>query len=205
MPFNKSLIKMRSYGCPGRVSIFAPNLFCVKRPETTEEQFLEIFYKYSDPLFQYVLRLTGNEETAKDIVQECFTRVWENIEKIDWRPDLLPLLVTYIKNLLRDEYRKKKHYKNLLGEMGHALKDASARPVAEESLALQERQKKLADSLGELSEKRRQIFSLVKLQGLSYKEVSENLDVSIADIKKQIRLSLQHLRKVMNTLLYSFF
>lgn len=174
----------------------------MKRPETKEDKFLGIFYKYSDPLFRYVCKLTGNEETAKDIVQECFTRVWENIEQIDTTPDILPLLITYIKNLLRDEYRKNKNYKHLLGEIGQDMKDVSTKPAAEDVLSLKERQKKLELSLNQMSEKRRNIFSMVKLEGMSYKEVSENLDVSIPDIKKQMRLSLQELRKIMNSLIY---
>lgn len=170
----------------------------MKHPETREDKFIKIFSEYSDPLFYYVLKLTGSEENAKDIVQECFTRVWENIEKIDMQAAILPLLVTYIKNLLRDEYRKNKNYKHLLSEIGEDLKDASLRPAAEDSLALKERQKRLDTSLSELPEKCKNIFRMVRLEGLSYKEVAETLHVSVADIKKQMRLSLHHLRKAMN-------
>ena len=169
------------------------------RSEKSEEKFLNIFTAYSNPLFYYVLKLTENEESAKDIVQECFVRVWENIEKIDTEDNVLPLLVTYIKNLMRDEFRKNKNYKHLLSEIGEQAKDALTPPDAEHSLALKDRQRQLEYSLSLLSEKRKNIFRMVRLEGLSYKEVSESLDISIPDIKKQMRLSLQFLRKVMNT------
>ena len=173
------------------------------RSETLDEKFLSIFSAYSNPLFYYVLKLTENEESAKDIVQECFVRVWENIEKIDTEEKVLPLLITYIKNLMRDEFRKNKNYKHLLAEIGERNKDVPALPDAEHSLALQDRQRQLDHSLSMLSEKGKNVFRMVRLEGLSYKEVAESLGLSIPDIKKQMRLSLQFLRKVMNT--YFFF
>lgn len=177
--------------------------YSVTRSEKLDEKFLRIFSAYSDPLFYYVLKLTENEESAKDIIQECFVRVWENIERIDTEEEILPLLITYIKNLLRDEFRKNKNYKHLLGVISESTKGALAPPDAEHSLALQDRQKQLDYSLSQLSEKRKSIFRMVRLEGLSYKEVAESLDLSIPDIKKQMRLSLQFLRKVMN--MYFFF
>jgi len=170
-----------------------------------DEKFLAIFSEYSSSLFYYVLKLTENEDTAKDIVQECFIRVWENIEKIDTASPILPLLITYIKNLLRDEYRKNKNYKHLLVQVGEEMKDISSRPTAEDSLALKDREKQLNTSLQQLSEKRKHIFSMVRLQGLSHKEVAASMNVSVADVKKQMRLSLQHLKKVMNVLMFMIF
>jgi RNA polymerase sigma factor (sigma-70 family) len=170
----------------------------ITNAEKLRDEFLAIFSEYSTPLFYYVLKLTENEDTAKDVVQECFVRVWENIEKIDKSAPVLPLLITYIKNLMRDEFRKNKNYRHLLAEISESAKGAMAPPDAEFSLALRDRQQQLDHSLNLLSEKRKNIFRLIKIEGLSYKEVAETLDLSIPDIKKQMRLSLQFLRKVMN-------
>lgn len=171
--------------------------------EKLRDKFLTIFSQYSTPLFYYVLKLTENEENAKDIVQECFLRVWENIDTIDTESDILPLLITYIKNLMRDEFRKNKNYKHLLVDIREEMKDAVSLPAAEHSLALKERQRQLEYSLSQLSEKKQHIFRMIRMDGLSYKTVAESLDLSIPDIKKQMRLSLQFLRKVMN--MYFFF
>ena len=167
-----------------------------------KDKFLAIFSQYSQPLFYYVLKLTENEENAKDIIQECFLRVWENIDTIDVDSDLLPLLITYIKNLMRDAFRKNNNYKHLLLEMRQEMTGAIALPIAEHMLELKDRQQQLEYSLSLLSEKRRNIFRMVRIDGLSYKKVAESLDLSIPDIKKQMRLSIQFLRKVMNTYLF---
>ena len=177
----------------------------MNRSERSEEKFLSIFSEYSSPLFYYVLKLTENENNAQDIVQECFIRVWENIEKIDTSSPVLPLLITYIKNLLRDEYRKNRNYQHLLAETGEAMKDAVSLPAAEDSMALKDREKQLDLFLSRLSEKRRLIFSMVRLQGYSHKEVAASMNISVADVKKQIRLSLQHLKKMISVVIYMLF
>jgi len=177
----------------------------VNRSDKSAEKFLDLFNTYSSPLYYYVLKLTENESNAQDIVQECFVRVWENIEKIDTSAPVLPLLITYIKNLLRDEYRKNRNYRHLLAAAGEEMKDAVSLPAAEETMALKEREKQLDFFLGLLSEKRRRIFSMVRLQGHSHKEVAASMNISIADVKKQVRLSLQHLRKMMTMILHMLF
>jgi RNA polymerase sigma-70 factor (ECF subfamily) len=70
--------------------------------------------------------------------------------------------------------------------------------AAELSLDLQDKEKLLRVSLEQLPAKRRQIFGLVKEQGLSHKEVAEQLGIATGTVEKQVGLSLQFLRKELN-------
>lgn len=181
----------------------------VNSPINLNEKFYEVFSKYGDGLYYYVLKLTANEEKSKDIVQECFLRLWENMEWIDTNTNLLPLLVTYIKNLLIDDFRKEQKRKLFLTSLQQQQPGESIQPEAEQLLALKDRQAQLSATLSGLSDKRQLIYRMVKQEGLTYKEVSHELSISIADVKKQMRLNLQVLRKVMQMLLtywllYSF-
>lgn len=173
----------------------------VNNPIKSNEKFHQVFSQYGDGLYYYVLKLTGNEEKAKDIVQECFLRLWENIDTIDTDSNLLPLLVTYTKNLLIDDFRKEQKRKQFLHSFQQQMRDEATQPEAERQLALKERQAQLSATLSGLSDKRQLIFHLIKQEGMSYKEVAQQLSLSMADVKKQMRLSLQVLRKVMHLLL----
>jgi len=64
------------------------------------QQFQAVFARYGDGLYYYVLWITGDEMAAKDIVQECFLRLWQNRQVMATNADPLPLLVTYIKKRL---------------------------------------------------------------------------------------------------------
>lgn len=173
----------------------------VNSPINLNEKFYEVFSQYGDGLYYYVLKLTANEEKSKDIVQECFLRLWENMESIDTSTNLLPLLVTYIKNLLIDDFRKEQKRKLFLTSLQQQQPGEIVQPEAEQQLALKDRQAQLTATLSGLSDKRQLIYRMVKQEGLTYKEVSRELSISIADVKKQMRLSLQALRKVMQMLL----
>lgn len=170
-------------------------------PSNLNEKFYEVFSQYGDSLYYYVLKLTANEEKSKDIVQECFLRLWENIESIDTSTNLLPLLITYIKNLLIDDFRKEQKRKLFLTSLQQQQPGDFIQPEAEQQLALKDRQAQLSATLSDLSDKRQLIYRMVKQEGLTYKEVSRLLSISIADVKKQMRLNLQVLRKVMQMLL----
>ena len=173
----------------------------VNSPISLNEKFYEVFSQYGDGLYYYVLKLTANEEKSKDIVQECFLRLWENMESIDTSTNLLPLLVTYIKNLLIDDFRKEQKRKLFLTSLQQQQPGEMVQPEAEQLLALKDRQAQLSATLSGLSDKRQLIYRMVKQEGLTYKEVSRELSISIADVKKQMRLNLQVLRKVMQMLL----
>lgn len=173
----------------------------VNSPISLNEKFYEAFSQYGDSLYYYVLKLTANEEKAKDIVQECFLRLWENMASVDTSTNLLPLLVTYIKNLLIDDFRKEQKRKLFLTSLQQQQPGEMVPPEAEQLLALKDRQAQLSATLSGLSDKRQLIYRMVKQEGLTYKEVSRELSISIADVKKQMRLNLQALRKVMQMLL----
>lgn len=173
----------------------------VNSTENLNEKFYEVFSQYGDGLYYYVLKLTANEEKSKDIVQECFLRLWENMGSIDTTTNLLPLLITYIKNLLVDDFRKEQKRKLFLHALQQQQPGDIIQPEAEQQLALKDRQAQLSATLSSLSDKRQLIYRMVKQEGLTYKEVSRELSISIADVKKQMRLNLQVLRKVMQIMI----
>jgi RNA polymerase sigma-70 factor (ECF subfamily) len=184
-----------------KVLLLTFNSSQVNSPINLNEKFHEVFSQYGDSLYYYVLKLTANEEKSKDIVQECFLRLWENIASIDTSTNLLPLLITYIKNLLIDDFRKEQKRKLFLTSLQQQQPGDLMQPEAEQQLALKDRQAQLSATLSGLSDKRQLIYRMVKQEGLTYKEVSRELSISIADVKKQMRLNLQVLRKVMQLLL----
>jgi RNA polymerase sigma-70 factor (family 1) len=183
--------------------IFGSNQLGMKRADQQNEEFHQAFTRYGDGLYYYVLKLTGDPEKAKDIVQECFLRLWENIQTIDMQKDLLPLLVTYIRHLLIDEFRKTQRHQQAIVDLQQDTINTGTVPEIEQRLDLQDTERRLADTLSTLPEKRQAVFHLVRQEGLSYREVAEELKLSLPDVKKQMRLGLQVLRKIMQ--LMSFF
>lgn len=75
---------------------------------TGEETAFEILLdRYLKPIYNFVYRLVWNKETAEDIVQETFFKVWQNLKKFDQKRKLKPWLYAIARNTTIDHLRKK--------------------------------------------------------------------------------------------------
>ncbi len=164
---------------------------------TAADVFEEIFRDTKDRLYHFVFKLTRNNSDTQDILQESYSRLWERMETIDVSVDVLPLLLTYARNCFIDHLRKRERDQRFLDKLAT---DELATEVAAAylSLDLKDKEKLLRVSLEQLPAKRRQIFGLVKEQGLSHKEVAEQLGITTGTVEKQVGLSLRFLRKELN-------
>lgn len=162
---------------------------------TAADVFEEIFRDTKDRLYYFVFKLTRNNSDTQDILQESYSRLWERLDAIDVSKDVLPLLLTYARNCFIDHLRKRERDQRFLDNLS---KEAVEVAAAELSLDLKDKEKLLRVSLEQLPAKRRQIFGLVKEQGLSHKEVAEQLGIATGTVEKQVGLSLQFLRKELN-------
>src|SRR3989344_562020 len=73
-----------------------------------EAQFLKAFDDYADALFKHCFFRVSDRETAKDLVQESFTRAWDHFAQGKEVRDYRAFLYRIANNLIVDFYRKKK-------------------------------------------------------------------------------------------------
>ena len=73
-----------------------------------EAQFLKAFDEYADALFKHCFFRVSDRETAKDLVQESFTRAWDHLTQGKEVRDYRAFLYRIANNLIVDFYRKKK-------------------------------------------------------------------------------------------------
>ncbi|WP_343745339.1 RNA polymerase sigma-70 factor [Chitinophaga sp.] len=155
------------------------------------ERFNQIFLATKDRMYQFVKKLTQDESDTKDIVQDCYVSLWQKINEIDTEKDILPLLFTYARNRVIDYLRKKTSRQQLLSEWPQEI-PGDVPP--EQQLDYKERMTQLQLSINQLPSHRKKIFTMVKQDGFSHKEVARQLGISAATVKKQIGLSLKFLK-----------
>lgn len=161
------------------------------------QKFNRIFAATKDRLYHFVWKLTHHETDTKDIIQNCYTRLWQKIETVDDTSDVLPLLFTYARNLVIDHLRKKARQRVLLDQLQCEANGAPEISTTEQLMNYKERLHQLQTTIDLLPAKRKEIFTLVKQEGLSHKKVADQLDISPATVEEQVGLSLQFLRKQM--------
>lgn len=165
----------------------------------SSEVFLAQILPIRQKLFRFALRLLGNEEDAKDIIQDAFMKVWHNKEKMGELQNLEAWCMRITRNLALDKLKSKKYRTtdNLdrAGEVP-AHHQQSPHQRSEQSDLM----RRVHGLIHALPEKYRTILQLRDIDGLSYQEIADVLDIEMSEVKvnlhrarKQVREQLQNI------------
>jgi RNA polymerase sigma factor (sigma-70 family) len=132
-------------------------------------------------LFRFALRFLGNEEEAKDIVQEVFIRVWNGRAQMHEVHNWEAWCMRITKNLSLDRIRAmtRKHTHAL--EEGYGVHHDALSP--HESTEIQESMNRINQFIAALPEKQRQVIHLRDVEGYSYNEICEILELDMNQVK----------------------
>lgn len=132
------------------------------------QTFDQIYQTYFDPVYRYVLSLSGDRHMAEEITQETFFKALRSLDGFRGDSSLKSWLCTIAKNLYYSALRKKKN-------QPATLEDAHPDPAAgpEESLLNREEGLRIHRLLHELPEPYREIFTLRTLGQLSFRDIGE--------------------------------
>jgi RNA polymerase sigma-70 factor (ECF subfamily) len=150
-----------------------------------DELALEKIYKlYSPGLYGHLLRLVKSVPQTEEILQDVFLKVWEYRASIDPEKSFRAFLFKIAENKAYDFFRKASRDKTLQAEL---ITLSTVNYMAfEEFLANEEKSALLEKAINELPPQRQQVFRLCKLEGKSYREVSELLNISQSTISDHI-------------------
>lgn len=154
--------------------------------------FLDALGRYERPLIRFALGYTGELEDARDVVQDVFVKLSQNMHTIDHNR-IAPWLFTTCRNRALDFHRKNRRMVPMEPEM----LDEQAAPAftPSEDLEMTETARALRGMIGELSPKQRQAVWLKFIVGLSYQEISQIMETSIGNVGYLIHHGVARLRE----------
>ncbi|GAA3650963.1 RNA polymerase sigma-70 factor [Flavivirga jejuensis] len=154
--------------------------------------FRVLFERYYKKLLDYAVTYTHNLHEAEDIVQQTFITLWKNRLKINTEKSVKSYLYRITYNTYIDTYRKQKKRDAFFNE----LKEQALRErITEDPEALEKRIIKLKNIIETLPEQCKQILYMNKFQGLKYKEISEQLDISVKTVESHMYTAYKKIRK----------
>ncbi|RFM29556.1 RNA polymerase sigma factor [Deminuibacter soli] len=156
-----------------------------------EKTFERIYQQTSTSLYAYVKKFISDTSEIQDILQQCYIKLWLRMDDVVDGENLLPLLITYSKNLMIDSLRKtagekKKH------QAYHAAKDEMV--DMEKQLLNRETIQEISEAIAKMPHKRREIFLLRKEQGLSAAEIAAQLNISKRAVHKHLTEAVRYLK-----------
>lgn len=165
----------------------------------SSEVFLAQIMPIKQKLFRFALRLLGNEEDAKDIIQDAFMKVWHNKEKMGELQNLEAWCMRITRNLALDKLKSKKYRVTDQIDRAHEV-PASHQQTPHQRSEQSDLMRRVHGLIHALPEKYKTILQLRDIDGLSYQEIADVLDIEMSEVKvnlhrarKQVREQLQNI------------
>lgn len=155
------------------------------------EEKVEVYFKrHYAALCQPVYRMLGDKALAEDLVQEVFVKVWERRNQLTFNDRFIYYLKRSCYHAALSYLASNPH--QLTTEASPLLPDSQ---LSDEPLQYTELQQEVRRAISRLPEKTRLVFSLVRYEELSYREVAESLQISTKAVEKHMTLALKRLRE----------
>ena len=171
------------------------------RLEDGDIKAFEILYneQYTS-LCHFAQRFVFDLDTAREIVQDVFVRIWEKRTSLPVEISLKTYLYTSVRNKCLDylkhlnvEYEfEKKRIKEIL-EPGNNSFNTIDDPL--DGLITKELENAIKEAIENLPEKCREIFELSRFKGLKYREIAEELSISVKTVETQMSRAIEALKK----------
>ena len=157
-------------------------------------------------LYNYAVRLTGNEDDAKDLVQDTYLKAYRFLDKYQPDTNAKAWLFRILKNSFINNYRKNvrtpdqvefdeiQDYYDLVRDQTKDIDDL--RRQFDDNLLSDE----VVTAMDSLNEEFRTIIILSDLEQLTYEEIAEILDIPLGTVRSR----LHRARKAMQEKLYTF-
>lgn len=160
-----------------------------------ENAFNQLYQIYARRLASKLIYLLKSEELAQDVLQDVFLKIWSSREMIDPELNFSALLSKMATNLSKNVFRKNLYDQSLLSLMDP---EASYNPIDDADNASQAKAV-LEMALSKLTERQRDIYILHKLDGRSYKEISEQLNISVSAINHHLQKANKQLKAILKS------
>ena len=146
-------------------------------------------------LYRLALRITLNRAEAEDVVQETMMKVWNRRDNWQQIESIESFCLTICRNLALDKLKRMGNQNLSLSEGGYEQVDQSHSANPEEHTVQQDRIQLVRRLIDSLPEKQRSVMQLRDMEGKSYKEIAQILDISEDQVKINIFRARQNIKQ----------
>ena len=161
-----------------------------------QNAFAALYDTYAEKLYYFSLRFLKSKEDAENLTQEVFVKIWETRDRLNPEYSFNAYLFTIARNTIFNIHRKKMNelaYRDYLGfhvDFNHSK--------TENDVFLNDLQSHLDKCVETLPAQRKKVFEMSRKEGLSHKEIAQQLNISEKTIETHIRLGLKTIRDVLD-------
>lgn len=170
--------------------------------------FDSVYQAYGGKILNLAFRMTGSEETARDMTQDIFLKVYERLDTFQQKSDIYTWIYRIATNHILN------HLKKMKRQQLFSLLDKSVDELLRESGADTDRESSLPDQMMEKSERENFVWNAIlalpgkyrmplvmfRYENMSYKEIAEKLELSLSAVESRIHRANKQLIKKLEPL-----
>ncbi len=156
-----------------------------------DKVFEKVYFTYAKDLKRFLFLKFGDLESAEDVMQETFLKLWKNCHKVSFekvKSYLFTLANNAFLDIKKHEKVVRKHREN--NNLSHSTSESPEYLMIEEEFL-----EKIEQAIAGLTDKQREVFILGKIEKKKYKEIAEELGISIKAVEKRMINALANIRK----------
>ena len=158
----------------------------------SQEAFGELYARYREWLICFCKKYMRNEAEAEDIVHDVFLKLWDTRHFLNPELSFSGFVQTMAKNHISDKFRHldvhSRYAQNKL------INETDSTNETEDTIIDNDYAKLLDELIESLPPKQKEIFRLNRIEGLTYKEISESLKTPVENVRKQISLASKKIK-----------
>ena len=161
-----------------------------------EPAFNVLYLTYSKDLYRKINAVIKDESVSDELLQDLFLKIWE--KRADIRPEqsFIAFLHTVANNLVYDYFRKVSKDKRLRAKL--LINAVDYYMQTEENLIGKETWRIIELAIDKLSDQRRKVFMLCKIEGKSYQEAADLLGITVATVNSHMVSSIRFIKEYLH-------
>ncbi|RME88904.1 MAG: sigma-70 family RNA polymerase sigma factor [Candidatus Hydrogenedentota bacterium] len=160
---------------------------------TVDERFRQVYDRYHQKIYNYIVKSIANPEDAADLLQEVFLLFYDRLPKLDTSSTRIEAwLLRVARNIILSYSRTRS--KQPQQQFEH--REAISQSMIEEELLKKDMKEKFDEFLMSLNERERTIFILHKLEGVRYKDLIEIFGISHRTLKRIVHGVMMKLKNL---------
>lgn len=177
--------------------IHSEKLLVKQLMQGNEKAFNKLFNTYRDDVYGYSVSMLKTQILAEGIVQDVFLNIWEHKDRLNPNLSFKSYVFMITRNLTFNLISKVANNRKLKEEIFYTSQKAYS-PI-EDTKAETDYEIIKNKAIEQLPLKRRIIFEMSRNKGMSHKDISEELNISVSTVKGQTSKALSTIRKFLRT------
>ncbi len=160
--------------------------------------------RYQGRVYALICGMVRDKEEARDLTQDTFIKAYKNLSRFRLESSFYTWLYRIGMNVAIDHIRKMKKRQHEAFDEGIAARDADGSIAAahdrgnpDKALGRRQLNEQIFDALDKLSPDHRQVVLLREIEGLSYKEIAETMDIAEGTVMSRLFYARRKLRDVL--------